>query len=58
VVEGHERRVGGFHARIVVSGYVQERNVEAADEVLEVVERQVAAREDEVRPQCLELVPV
>jgi hypothetical protein len=34
----------------VVSGHVQDRNVEAADQVLEVVEGQVATRQDDVGP--------
>jgi hypothetical protein len=42
----------------VVSGHVQERNVEAADEVFEVVKGKVAARDDKVRPESLKLVPV
>src|SRR5690242_19521654 len=45
---GHVRRL---EAWVVVAGYVQQRNVEAADEILEVVEGQVPAAEDHVRPE-------
>src|SRR2546430_17577145 len=42
----HPCHVGRRQARVVVPQDVQDRNVATADEVLEVVERQVAARED------------
>jgi hypothetical protein len=58
MVEGHPCRIGGFHARIVVPGHVQEGNVEAGDQVLEVVEWKVAAGDYEVWPERLKLVPV
>jgi hypothetical protein len=58
MVEGHECRIDWLHVRVVVSRHVDERNAEARDEVLEIVEGQVAARHDEVRAQRLELVSV
>jgi len=42
----------------VVAGDVEDRNVEAADEVLEIIERQVAATKNELRPDRIELVAV
>jgi hypothetical protein len=42
----------------VIAGHVEHRNVEAADQVLEVVERQVSASEDDVRPDRIQLVAV
>jgi hypothetical protein len=57
VVEGHKRRIKRPHVGIVVSRHVQQRHIESRDEVLEVVEWQVAARDDEVRPERLKLVP-
>jgi hypothetical protein len=60
--DGHLRpqrrpcHVRGPDARIVISRYVEERHVGAADQVLEIVERQVAARDDQVRPELAELL--
>jgi hypothetical protein len=34
----------------MVPRHVQQRHIEAADQVLEVIEREVAARENDVRP--------
>ncbi len=58
MVEWHKRRIGWLHVRIVVSRHVEQRHVEAGDEVLEVVEGKVTARNDEVRPERLNLVAV
>ena len=41
-----------------IAGHVQQRNVGPADQVFEIVEREVPARQDEVRRQSRELVPV
>lgn len=45
-------------ALIVISGHVQKRHVGAADQVLEIVERQVAARDDEVGPELADLLDI
>jgi hypothetical protein len=58
VVEGYESRIKRPHIRIVVSRHIEQWHVEARDEILEVLEGQVAARDDEVRPERLKLVPV
>jgi hypothetical protein len=42
----------------VVPGHVQNRNVEAADQVLEVIEGKVATREDDVGPIGAEPISV
>lgn len=42
----------------MVARHVEKGNVQPADEVLEVVERQVAAAQDQVRPDRRELVAV
>jgi hypothetical protein len=42
----------------VVAGHVEQRDVEAADEIFEVVEGQVAAAEHHVRPDLGQLVRV
>jgi hypothetical protein len=42
----------------VVARYVQQRHVETADDVLEVVPGQVSARQDDVRLEIQELVSV
>ena len=42
----------------MVARHVQQRHVEAADDVLEVVPGQVPAREDDVSLEIQELVPV
>jgi hypothetical protein len=58
VVEGHKCGIERPHVGIVVSRHVKQRNVEAGHKVLEVVERQVSARDDEVRPERLKLILV
>lgn len=52
------RRVRQPQARVVVARYVKERNVEAADQVFEVVEWEVAARKHDVRAERCELIAV
>jgi hypothetical protein len=42
----------------VISGHVEKRNVQPADEILQVVEGEVAAADDDVRPDRREPVPV
>jgi hypothetical protein len=58
MVEGHPCCVGRLHVRVVVSRHVEKRDVEAGEEILEVVEGQVSTRNDEVRPERLKLVLV
>jgi hypothetical protein len=52
---GHVRR---NEALIVISGHVQKGHVGAADQVLEIVEGQVAARDDEVGPELADLLGI
>ena len=42
----------------MVAGHVQQGDVEPADQVLEVVERQVAAAQDEVGPDAGQAIAV
>jgi hypothetical protein len=42
----------------MVSWHVEKRHIGAADDVLEIVEWQVATRNDEIRPELIELVAV
>jgi hypothetical protein len=58
MVESHECRINGLHVGIVVSRHVEQRHGEAGDQEFEKVERQVAARDDEIRSQGLKLVTV
>jgi hypothetical protein len=58
VVEGQPCRIDGLDVRIVVSRHVEQRHVEAGDEILEIVEWKVSTRDDEVRPERLKLVPI
>jgi hypothetical protein len=42
----------------VISGHIEERHVDTRDQVLQIFEGQIAARDDEVWPQCVELISV
>lgn len=44
----HPRHIRKLHAWVVVARNVKQRDVEPADEIFEIVERQVAARDDDV----------
>jgi hypothetical protein len=56
--QGRKRIVESRRDRVVVARYVQQRHVETADDVLEVVPGQVSARQDDVRLEIQELVSV
>jgi hypothetical protein len=56
--QGHPRRVWWLEAGVVVAGYVKQRDVEAADQVFEVVEWKIPAAEHDVRPDWRQLIAV
>src|SRR4029077_10820596 len=48
--QAFERRIAELQLGVVVARYVEQWHIGAADQVLEVVKRQIAGPEDQVRP--------